>query len=107
MWANEYGHWSSETPDKVFKTTNQQERSWFGNYFLGYECARWDELTIDDTVLGTFVFKQFWEATAFQCVRNDERMLNLGRICTDIQLVNDGFLTRLLRFSRSTDKIQR
>ena len=31
--------------------------------------------------------------------------LNLGRMCTDMKPVDDGILSRILRFGRSTDEM--
>ena len=98
MWASKYCHGKYKTK-YVNKTTTVNIESLICKLLLGYECARWAELTIDETVLGKYFpsFETILKSLIFFT------LMNLGRICTSIQLIDDVFFTRLSRSSRSAD----
>ena len=87
---------SREIQDRVCKQNVNDMDSLICKLLLGYECARWAELTIDEKVLGIY-FETILKSLIFFT------LMNLGRICTSIQLIDDVFFTRLSRLSRSAD----
>ena len=58
MWASKYCHGKYKTK-YVNKTPTVDMDSLICKLLLGYECARWAELTIDETVLGKY-FSILW-----------------------------------------------
>ena len=72
------------------------------NYFTGFRCGRWTEITLDNQPLGTLIFLSF--ETHLSLVKL-ATFAFLGRICTELEPVDEGTLSRLLRFGRSADEM--
>ena len=62
--------------------------------FTGFRCGRWTEITLDNQPLGAYWNFLVWDTFVIS-----------GRICTELEPVDEGILSRLLRFGRSADEM--